>query len=120
MQTAVMHRDVGQADKLQAEGTAGAKKCGKAASGAVESWEKTRQSDGQVHMIKAPYGRLSGVLAGQLAGARPALYRTESSGDERWTSLPWEMGSLDRKSWGEEKECAHLGNTMHFCVNDDF
>lgn len=56
-------------------------------------------------------------LPGGCGGAEPAPYRTESSGDEHWT---WEMGSLNPKSWEEEEKCARLGNTMHFCVNDDF
>lgn len=40
---------------------------------AVEPWEaggKTRPSDGQVHVLKAPSGRLNGVFAGRLWGSR--------------------------------------------------
>ena len=68
-----MHWDVDQADGLQAEGPAGAKKCAKYGSRAVGS----RQSDGQVHTMKALYGRLSGVLAGHCGEQSRPFCRTE-------------------------------------------
>lgn len=77
-----MHQGMGQAVEPQAEGTAGAKKCGKARRGAVGSREKTGPGDGRVREAKALHGTLSSVTAGRSRGAGPALRRTESSGDE--------------------------------------